>query len=380
MVGFDLTEDQKALQELARDFAKNEIIPRAKHYDETGDYPWEIIKKAHELGIMNLHVPAEYGGPGLGLFESTLMVEELAAGCSGVATAMEGNSLCTAPVLVAGNDDQKKRFLAPLIKEPLIGAYCVTEPAAGSDVAGLKSKAEKKGDEYILNGEKMWITGAGVANWYFVLAYTDTTKGHKGLSGFLVPRDSPGIEVGKKEDNMGQRCSDTRGIVFRDVKIPAKNLLGSEGQGFLIAMKAFDITRPEVAAMGVGVARSAMEHAIRYALERAAFGKPIAEHQAISFMLADMAKDIEAARLLTWQAAWLYDQGKRNTLKASMAKCFAADTAMRVATDAVQIYGGYGFNKEYPVEKIMRDAKILQIYEGTSQIQRVIISREILSQ
>ncbi|MEW6775720.1 MAG: acyl-CoA dehydrogenase family protein [Bdellovibrionota bacterium] len=380
MVGFDLTDDQKALQDLARAFAKDEIIPRARHYDETAEYPWEIIKKAHELGIMNLHVPTEYGGPGLGLFESALMVEELAAGCSGVATAMEGNSLCTAPVLVAGSDDQKKRFLAPLIKEPLIGAYCVTEPAAGSDVAGLKSKAEKKGDEYILNGEKMWITGAGVANWYFVLAYTDTTKGHKGLSGFLVSRDSPGIEVGKKEDNMGQRCSDTRGIVFRDVKIPAKNLLGSEGQGFLIAMKAFDITRPEVAAMGVGVARSAMEHAIRYALERSAFGKPIAEHQAISFMLADMAKDIEAARLLTWQAAWLYDQGKRNTLKASMAKCFAADTAMRVATDAVQIYGGYGFNKEYPVEKIMRDAKILQIYEGTSQIQRVIISREILSQ
>lgn len=377
MVNFGLSEEQNQIREYAHEFSKREIAPHAEHYDKTAEFPWEILKKAWEAGLMNPHIPTEYGGPGYGVFESCLIAEESAWGCTGIGTAMEANSLAQAPVIVAGNDDQKKRFLTPLTEELMMAAYAVTEPGAGSDVQGIRTKAEKVGDEYIINGSKMWITNASVANWYFVLAYTDASKGHKGMTGFLVPKDTPGIDVGKKEMNMGQRCSDTRGISFTDVKVPAKNLLGSEGQGFKIAMSAFDHTRPIVSAAAVGLARSAMEHAIRYAKERTTFGVPIAKHQAVSFMIADMAKDIEAARLLVWQAASIIDQGRRNTKEASMAKAFAADTAVRVAVDAVQIFGGYGYSQEYPVEKLMRDSKIFQIYEGTSQIQRVIIAKEI---
>ncbi len=377
MVNFGLSEEQQQLQQLARDFSKNEIAPKAKHYDETREFPWEVLKKAWDVGIMNTHVPEAYGGLGLGVFESCLIAEENAWGCTGIGTAMEANSLAQAPVIVAGTEEQKKEFLSPMTEQLLLAAYCVTEPGAGSDVQGVKTKAVKQGDEYIINGSKMWITNASVANWYFLLAYTDPTKGHKGMSAFIVPKDTLGIEVGGKEMNMGQRCSDTRGISFTDVKIPAKYLLGQEGQGFKIAMSAFDHTRPVVAAAAVGLARSAMEHSIRYAKERHTFGVPIAKHQAISFMIADMAKDIEASRLLVWKSAWIIDQGKKNTMEASMAKAFAADTAMRVATDAVQVFGGYGYSEEYPVEKLMRDAKIFQIYEGTSQIQRLIISKEI---
>jgi len=377
MVNFNLSEDQEQIRQYAHDFSKREIAPKSKHYDETAEYPWEVLKKAWEAGLMNPHIPAEYGGSGHGVFESCLIAEEMAYGCTGIGTAMEANGLAQAPVIVAGNDEQKKQFLTPMTEELMMAAYCVTEPGAGSDVQGIRTKAEKKGDEYIINGSKMWITNASVANWYFVLAYTDTTKGHRGMSAFLVPKDSVGVDVGKKEMNMGQRCSDTRGLSFTDVKVPAKNLLGQEGDGFKIAMSAFDHTRPLVSAAAVGLAKSAMDHAIKYAKERSAFGTPIAKHQAISFMIADMAKDIDAARLLVWRAASIIDQGKKNTKEASMAKAFAADTAMRVALDAVQVFGGYGYSEEYPVEKLMRDAKIFQIYEGTSQIQRVIIAKEI---
>jgi len=377
MVSFDLSEEQKQLRELANNFSKNEIRPKARYYDETAEYPWEILKKAWEIGLMNPHIPEEYGGSGLGVFDSCLIAEEIAWGCTGIGTAMEANTLAQTPVIVAGTDKQKKEFLQPMTKELLMAAYCVTEPNAGSDVAGIKTKAVRYGDEYIINGSKMWITNASVANWYFVLAYTDIEKKHKGISAFIVPKDTPGIQVGKKEMNMGQKCSDTRGITFTDVKVPAKNLLGKEGDGFKIAMSAFDHTRPIVSAAAVGLARAAMEHAISYSKERITFGKPIASHQAVNFMIADMAKDIDAARLLVWRAAYIIDKGQRNTKEASMAKAFAADTAMRVATDAVQIFGGYGYSKEYPVEKLMRDAKIFQIYEGTSQIQRLIIAKEI---
>jgi acyl-CoA dehydrogenase len=377
VIDFSLNEEQKALQKLAHDFAEKEIRPRAAHHDETGEYPWELIKKAHELGLMNTHVPEAFGGFGLGVLDSCLIAEEIAWGCSGIGTAMEANGLAQAPVIVAGNDDQKKRFLSPMIDEPLLAAYCVTEPGAGSDVAGIRTTAKKVGDEYIINGSKMWITNAGVANWYFVLAYTDVNLGTKGMSGFMIPADTPGIEIGKKEMNLGQRASDTRGMSFSDVKVSAANLLGKEGDGFKIAMAAFDHTRPPVAAAATGVARAATEHAIRYAMERNTFGVPIAMHEGVSFMIADMAKDTEAARLLTWRSAWEIDQGRRNTRYAAMAKAFAADVAMRVTTDAVQVFGGYGYSKEYPVEKLMRDAKIFQIYEGTSQIQRLIIAKEL---
>lgn len=377
MIGFSLTDEQKEYQALAREFTQKEIAPKAAYYDETTEYPRDIINKAFAVGLMNSHIPEEYGGLGLGVLEGCLIGEEISAGCTAIGTAMEANMLAAAPVIVAGNDDQKKRFLTPLTESPLLAAYCVTEPAAGSDVQGIKTMAKQVGDDYIINGSKMWITNASVADWYFVLAYTNPEKKVKGMSGFLVPANTPGIEVGKKEQNMGQRCSDTRGISFTDVKVSKANMLGGEGDGFKIAMAAFDHSRPVVAAAAVGLARSAMEHAIRYATERTTFGVPIASHQAISFMIADMAMSIEAARLLVLKSAWQCDNGERNTQLAAYAKAFAADTAMKVATDAVQVFGGYGYSKEYPVEKLMRDAKIFQIYEGTSQIQRLIIAKEI---
>lgn len=377
MIDFSLTDEQKEYQKLARDFTQKEIIPKAAYHDETAEYPREIINKAWEAGLLNNHIPEEYGGLGLSVLDGSIISEELAYGCSGISTAMEANMLAECPVLVAANEDQKKRFLGRMTEEPLLAAYCVTEPDAGSDVASICTTAKKVGDEYILNGAKMWITNASVANWYFVLASTDPGAGARGMTAFLVEADSEGIQVGKKEMNMGQRCSDTRGITFENVKVPVKNLLGAEGQGFKIAMAAFDLSRPMVAAGAVGVARRAMDESIKYASQRKSFGVPIASHQAISFMIADMAKDIEAARMLVWRAAWMIDQGERNTKFAAFAKCFAADTVMRVTTDAVQIHGGNGYNKEYPVEKLMRDAKIFQIYEGTSQIQRLIIAKEI---
>jgi acyl-CoA dehydrogenase len=292
-------------------------------------------------------------------------------------TALEANGLAQAPLIVAGNDEQKKQFLAPMTQEPMMAAYGVTEPHAGSDVQGIKTTAKKVGDDYVINGSKMWITNASVASWYFVLAYTNKELGFKGMTGFIVPANTPGIEVGKKEKNLGQRCSDTRGLVFTDVKIPSKYRLGAEGDGFKIAMKAFDHTRPPVAAGAVGVAKAAMNHAMKYATERKTFGVPIAKHQAVSFMIAEMAMNIEAARLLVWKSAHEIDKGRRNTKFAAMAKAFAADMCNKVCTDAVQVFGGYGYSTEYPVEKLYRDSKIFQIYEGTSQIQRLIISKEI---
>jgi len=377
MISFELSDDQRALQDLARKFAKEHMIPNAEHHDRTGEFPHEVTKKAWELGLMNTHVPQEYGGLGLGVLDGIIITEELAYGCTGIATAMEANGLASAPLIVAGNDEQKKEFLGMLTAEPKYAAYCVTEPGAGSDVAGITTVAKKVGDEYVINGAKMWITNASVASWYFVLAYTDPSAKHKGMSGFIVPRDTPGITVGKKEDNLGQRASDTRGITFEDVKIPAKYRLGNEGDGFKIAMSAFDHTRPMVSAGAVGLARRAMDEAISYAQTRKTFGKPIAGYQAVSFMIAEMAMNIEAARNLVWRAGWEIDNGHRNTKFAAMAKAFAADMAMKVTTDAVQVFGGYGYSKEYPVEKLMRDSKIYQIYEGTSQIQRLIIAKEI---
>ena len=378
MISFELSEDQKQLQDLARKFAKEEMIPKAEHHDHTGEFPFEVTKHAWTLGLMNTHIPQEYGGLGLGVLDGILITEELAYGCTGIATAMEANGLAAAPVIIAGNDEQKKKFLGLLTAEPKYAAYCVTEPGAGSDVAGIATVAKKVGDEYIINGSKMWITNASVASWYFVLAYTDQAAKHKGMTGFIVPRETPGIVVGKKEDNLGQRASDTRGITFDNVKIPAKYRLGNEGEGFKIAMSAFDHTRPMVSAGAVGLARRAMDEAIQYALTRKTFGQPIASYQAISFMIAEMAMNIEAARNLVWRSGWEIDNGRRNTKYAAMAKAFAADMAMQVTTNAVQVFGGYGYSKEYPVEKLMRDAKIYQIYEGTSQIQRLIIAKEVL--
>ncbi|XP_021936927.1 probable medium-chain specific acyl-CoA dehydrogenase, mitochondrial isoform X2 [Zootermopsis nevadensis] len=344
-------------------------------------FPWDIIKKAWELGLTNYHIPQHCGGLDLTCFDECLIAEEIAYGCSAVETALGASSLGQIPLIVAGNKEQQKKFLGRLVEEPLVAAYGVTEPGAGSDVNGVKTRAEKKGDEYIINGQKMWITNGGVASWYFVLARTNPDPkcpAGKAFTGFIVDRDTPGLTPGRKEINMGQRCSDTRGITFEDVRVPKENVLLGEGDGFKIAMAVFDKTRPPVAAGAVGVAQRALDEATKYSLERKTFGIPIAQHQAVSFMLADMAIGIETSRLAWMRAAWETDQGRRNTYYASVAKAQAADVANKCATDAVQIFGGNGFNTEYPVEKLFRDAKIFQIYEGTAQIQRHIISRELL--
>jgi len=295
VISFELSDEQKELQRLAREFTAKEIVPKAAHHDEKGEFPMEIAKKAWELGLMNTHVPQDCGGMGLGVLDGSIVTEELAYGCTGICTAMEANHLATAPVLVAGSDEQKKKYLGKLVSDFTFAAYCVTEPNAGSDVAAIRTTAKKVGNEYVINGSKMWITNGSVADWYFVLAVTDPAAKHKGLTGFIVDAKSPGITVGKKEWNMGQRASDTRGITFEDVKVPATNLLGKEGDGFKIAMGAFDHTRPSVAAGAVGLARRAMDEAINYSQTRKTFGQPIAAYQGVSFMIADMAKDIEAA-------------------------------------------------------------------------------------
>jgi acyl-CoA dehydrogenase len=365
---------------MTRKFTREEIIPKAGYYDKSGEFPWDIIKKAHELGIMNGFVPQEYGGPGLNLVKDCLNVEELAYGCTGIGTAVGGNGLACAPLMLFGTHEQKKEYLGRLMAEPLIAAYCVTEPGTGSDVSGVKTRAEKNADgNWVLNGQKMWITGAGHANWYFVLARSDPnpkTPTGQAFTGFIVDRNSPGVIVGRKEWNMGQRCSDTRGVTFENVVVPKGNVLGKEGIGFKVAMGAFDLTRPAVASGAVGLAQRALDEATKYAFERKTFGQPIANYQAIQFKLAEMVIGIETSRMAYIRAAWQFDRRERNTYWASIAKCLAGDVANKTAQEAVQIFGGAGFNAEYPVEKLMRDAKIYQIYEGTAEIQRLVISRE----
>jgi acyl-CoA dehydrogenase len=377
VVDFTLTDEQKAMREMAHDFATKEIRPVAWEYDRDSTFPEEIIKKAWEVGLMNTHIPEEYGGPGLNYLEGCLIEEELSWGCSGIQTSLGCNGLASAPIALAASEELKKEYLGRLTEAPLLASFCLTEPDAGSDVSGMKTTAVKKGDKYVINGSKCFITNGEFANWYTVYAKTDKEAGHRGISCFLVPRDA-GVIVDHHEDKMGQRASNTATVTFNDVEIPTDHLVGEENKGFKIAMMTLDRTRPGVAAMATGIARAAFEFATAYSKERVQFGVPIAMHQAIQFMIADMATEIEASRLLTWKSAVLLDQGQRNTLVSSHAKRFAADAAMKIATDAVQIYGGYGFIKEYPVEKLMRDAKIMQLYEGTSQIQRLVIARETL--
>ncbi len=378
MIGFDLTQEQIALQDMARKFAANEIRPRAAECDRTGEFPADLFAKAFDLGLMTGFIPEPYGGLGLSALDACLIEEELGWGCSGIATSMTANGLALTPILLGGTEEQKKAFVEPFSKTLQYASFCLTEPGAGSDAGGVATTAKRDGDDYIVSGRKCFITNGSHASQYTLFASTDRSKGHKGLSVFVVPRSAPGVSAGKKEDKMGQRASNTSDVLFEDVRVPAANRIGAEGDGFKIAMKTLDYARPTVAAMAVGVARAAFELAMQYAKERVQFGVPIAMNQAIHFLLADMATDIEAARLLTYKGAWLLDQGKRSTKESSFAKAFAADLAMRVTTDAVQIYGGYGYMKDYPVEKLMRDAKLLQIYEGTSQIQRMVIAKEIM--
>jgi acyl-CoA dehydrogenase len=378
-ISFALSDEQKALRDLAREFAEREIRPVAAAYDERSQHPGDVIAKAHAVGLMNPHVPDEYGGAGLSAFEQMLIGEELAWGCSGIATSIVANILGSLPVLLAGTDEQKRAWLPPLLEAPLLCSFALTEPAAGSDVSAIQTTAVPRGDEYVLNGSKMFITNGGKADWIVCFASTDRAKGHKGLSALVVPMDAEGVTVEKHLDKMGQRSTDTSAIAFSDVVVPSANRLGGEGDGFKIAMQTLDFTRPGTAVGAVGVAQAAYELAVEYAKERVQFGMPIAMNQGVNFLVADMATEIEASRLLCWQAAWMIDQGwgRKATKYSSFAKRFAADTAMKVTTDAVQVFGGYGYMKEYPVEKLMRDAKLFQIYEGTSQIQRLVIAKEI---
>ena len=377
MVDFTLTDEQKDLREMAHNFAEKEMRKVAWEYDKEGTWPQEIIEKAWEVGLMNTHTPEKYGGPGLDYLSGCLIEEELGWGCSGIGTSLAANGLASAPVALGGSEEIKSEFLGMLTEGPKLASFCLTEPDAGSDVSGMKTTATKQGDKWVINGSKCFITNGQYADWYTVYAKTDKDAGHRGISAFVVPRDDT-IVIDKKEDKLGQRASNTATVTFNETEIPVGNLLGEENKGFKLAMMTLDRTRPGVAAMAVGIARSAFEFACEYSKERQQFGVPIAMHQAVAFMIADMATKIEAGRLLTWQSASRLDNGLRNTLEASHAKRFAADSAMEVATDAVQVYGGYGFIKEYPVEKIMRDAKIMQLYEGTSQIQRLVIAKEVL--
>jgi acyl-CoA dehydrogenase len=377
VVDFTLTDEQKNLRELAHDFAEKDIRSVAWEHDKDGSWPAEVFAKAHEVGLMNTHIPEEYGGPGLSYLDGCLIEEELSWGCSGITTSLGANGLAAAPVILAGSEEIKKKYLGMLTEELKYASFCLTEPGAGSDVSSMRTRAVKKGDKYVLTGQKCFITNGTYADWYTVYAKTDPDAGHRGISAFVVPRDET-VVIDKKEDKMGQRASNTATVTFNDTEIPADHILGEENKGFKVAMMTLDRTRPGVAAMATGIARAAMEFATEYSKERVQFGVPIAMHQAIQFMIADMATKVHLSRLATWQSAVLLDNGMRNTIESSHAKRFAADSAMEVATDAVQVYGGYGFIKEYPVEKLMRDAKIMQLYEGTSQIQRLVIARETL--
>lgn len=374
---FRYTEEQEMIRSMARDFADNEIAPYAGEWDKNNEFPTETVKKMYELGLTTMGVPAEYGGPGLDHVAQNLVVEEIARGDAGICCTMTGNALLAPePVLIAATHEQKKWWYGKQM-EGSLAAFCLTEPGAGSDVGAISTKCQKVGDEYILNGTKQFITNGSVAGLYVVFATMDKKLGLKGLCAFMVDRNTPGISIGPHEDKLGIRSSDTVPVFFEDVRVPAKNLLGQEGEGFKIAMKTLDLSRASVAAMALGVAQAAYESAAKYSFERYQFGKPIFEFQAIQFMLADMAQYIEAGRLLYLMASSKQDMGLPYTDAASLAKCFCGDTAMKVATDAIQVYGGYGYTKEYPVEKYFRDAKIMQIFEGTAQVQRIVIAGDI---
>jgi acyl-CoA dehydrogenase len=377
---FSLSDEQRALMAAGRRFAEERIIPVAAEADKTAHYPIAVFEEAWELGFINVTVPEEYGGAGLSKLDNALLCEALSFGCTGIQTSMLANTLALTPIKLAGSDDQKKRYLGKLTAEPVFASYCTTEPSAGSDVAALKTRFEKVGDDYVLNGEKCWITNAGLAAFYVVFATSDPDKRHEGIAAFIIDRETEGLSVGKHEDKLGQRASDTAAVHLENVKVPKENLLAEEGKGFKLAMETFNDTRPDIAAMATGLMQRCLEESLAYARERKTFGVAIGEHQMVQAMLADMAIGTEATRWLYRKAAWNLDHGVRDPIASAYAKAYGADAAMKAATDAVQIFGGNGYVRDYPVEKLMRDAKLLQIYEGTSQIQRVVIAKSLLRQ
>ncbi len=376
---FNLSSHQQGLVDGAREFVKAKIIPIAGECDQTGKFPTDVFKEAWELGLVGPVLPEAYGGLGLSELDNVLLTEELAYGCTGIQTSMTANILAATPLMIAGTEDQKKKYIGMLTADPIYAAYAITEPAAGSDAAGIQMRAKQVGDDWVLSGEKCFITNGSWASWYVVFATIDPALRHKGIMAFVVDRDSEGLTVGKKEDKLGQRASDTATIAFDDVVVPKANVIAEAGQGFKVAMKTFDRTRPDIGAGACGLMRRCLDESVAYANERKTFGVPIAQHQMVQHMIAEMAIKYEATRLLVHKAAWQIEQGGSNSLVASYSKAFGADSAMQTATDAVQVFGGNGYIKEYPVEKLMRDAKILQIYEGTSQIQRMVIAKHVLA-
>ena len=380
-MNYFLTDDQKMIKDLATQIAREKIAPIAAELDESGEFPWEVVKTLAQSDLFRVFVPTEYGGLGGGMFEMCLVVEELSRACSGIALAYAASGLGTIPIILYGNEEQKQKYLPRLAAGEILAAFGLTESGAGSDAAAIKTTAKPDGDSYVINGTKQWITNGGEATIYTVVVLTDPVRGVRGSSTILVEKDHPGFTFGKKENKMGIRASATRELIFQDCRVPKTNLLAKEGMGFLVAMKTLDQSRPGVASQALGIAQGALDQAVRYSQERKQFGKPISAFQGIQFMLADMATQVEAARALTYAAARSIDAGEKDVSRLSaMAKVFASDTAMKVTTDAVQVLGGYGYMKEYPVEKMMRDAKITQIYEGTNQIQREVIALGLIKE
>ncbi|HEX3043119.1 MAG TPA: acyl-CoA dehydrogenase family protein [Bacillota bacterium] len=377
-----LTEEQQMIKDLARRIADEKIAPKAAHYDETGEFPWDIMKILAESDLFGVYLPEEYGGMGGGIFEQCIVVEELSRACSGVAVSYAASGLGCSPILVLGSEEQKKKYITQIASGKKLAAFGATEANAGSDLASMETTAKLDGNEYVLNGTKQWITNGGEAEIYTVMAVTDKNKGPRGISCFIVEKGTPGFTFGKKENKMGIRASATRELVFDNCRIPKENLLGGkEGIGFIATMRTFDRTRPGIGAQAIGIAQGALDAAVKYARERVQFGKSISTFQGLQFMLADMATQLEAARALVYATARMIDGGAKNFSKESaMCKYFASDTAMKITTDAVQVLGGYGYMKEYPVEKMMRDAKITQIYEGTNQIQRQVVALELIKE
>jgi acyl-CoA dehydrogenase len=376
---FTLSEEHTALRDAARRFTRERITPVAAECDRESRFPMDVFREAWELGLVNPTVPEAYGGNGMGEFENAMIAEEFAYGCSGIQTSILANGLALTPIKLGGSEEQKKKYLGLLTSEPVLCSYATSEPDAGSDVAGLKTRFTQHGDDYVLNGQKCWITNCSYASFYVVFATRDPAMRHKGIAAFIVDRDTPGVRPGKKEDKLGQRASDTAVLHLDDVKVPKANLLAPEGHGFKLAMETFNQTRPDISAAATGIMRRALDESAAYAKERKAFGQAIAENQMVQAMLAEMAIRIESTRLLYQKAAWNLDHGVRDPMTSSIAKAYGADAAMATAIDAVQVLGGNGYVKDYPVEKLMRDAKVLQIYEGTSQIQRLVIARAVLA-
>lgn len=375
---FSFNEEQLMMRDIVRKFVEKEIKPFVEELDQKEEYPHEIMKKIFEQGFTNLNIPEAYGGSGVDPLTALIITEEIARGCAAVATSSSCNSLATYPILMGGNEEQKQRFLRPLAEEGKYASFCLTEPGAGSDVANLSTLARKNGKKYRINGRKQFITSANVASYLTVFCRTGEEKGHNTISAIVLDRNTPGVSIGRQERKMGLRASTTCEVVFEDVEAPAENLLGTEGSGFKLAMETLNKARPTTGAMALGVAQAALEAAVNYAKERIQFGKPIAQQQAVQMMLADMAMKVETARLLVYKAGYLMANSLPYTKESAMSKSYAADVAMEVTTDAVQIFGGYGYTRDYPVEKYMRDAKIMQIYEGTNQIQRIVIAKELL--